>query len=179
MESERAICCIRTEMTNKVANIGVYYKLPCDCTLKNYNNGYIEKKYGIMFCETFIAFLSRTCIKTVGVVTSHRDVDVDEEVFMTMLFELGKTYPPDDALGNEWISEGAIHYMDRCDARLNHHEQKVRAILNAHTETKRKKESRKHREDALFGERKPVTWDDYEQGSRLPFLEVTKNWVII
>jgi hypothetical protein len=59
-----------------------------------------------MFCETFIAFLSRTCSKTVGFVTSHRDVDVDEEGFMTMMFELGKTYPPGDALGNEWISEG-------------------------------------------------------------------------
>jgi hypothetical protein len=72
-------------------------------------------------------------------------------------------------LGNEWISEGAIHYMDICDARRKHHEQKVRAILNAPPETKRKRENRVQREDALFGERKPVTWDDYEQGSRLPF----------
>jgi hypothetical protein len=59
-----------------------------------------------MFCETFISFLSRTCSKTIGVVTSHGDVDVDEEGFMIMMFELGKTYPPDDALGNERISEG-------------------------------------------------------------------------
>jgi hypothetical protein len=122
-----------------------------------------------MFCEKFIAFLSRTCSKTVGFVTSHGDVDVDEEGFVTMMFKLGKTYPPDDALGNEWISEGAIHDMDRCDARRKHHEQKVRAILKAPPETKRKRENRVQREDALFEERKPVIWDDYEQGSRLPF----------
>jgi hypothetical protein len=91
MESERALRCIRTEKTNKVTNIGVYYKLPCDCTLQNYYNGYIEKNYGRMSCETFIAFLSRTCSKTVGFVTSHGDVDVDEEGFVTMMFELCKT----------------------------------------------------------------------------------------
>jgi hypothetical protein len=125
-------------MTNKVTNLEVYYELPCDCKLKNYNNGYIEKKYSKMFCETFIAFLSRTCSKIVGFVTSHRDVDVDEEGFMTMMFKLGKTHPPDDALGIEWISEGAIYDMDRCDARRKQHEQKVRAILNAPPETKRK-----------------------------------------
>jgi hypothetical protein len=94
MESERAVRCIRTEKTNKVTNIGVYYKLPCDHTLQNYYNGYIEKKYGRMACETFIAFLSRTCRKKVGFVTSYGDVDVDGEGFMTMMFELGKTYPP-------------------------------------------------------------------------------------
>jgi hypothetical protein len=44
MESERALCCIRTEMTNKVTNLGAYYELPCDCTLQNYNKVYIEKK---------------------------------------------------------------------------------------------------------------------------------------
>jgi hypothetical protein len=43
MESERALRCIRTKMTNRVTNLGVYYELPCDCTLKNYNNGYIKK----------------------------------------------------------------------------------------------------------------------------------------
>jgi hypothetical protein len=59
--------------------------------------------------------------------------------------------------------------MDRCDARRKHHEQNVRAILNAPPETKRKREKRLQFEDALFGERKPVTWDDYEQGYRLPF----------
>jgi hypothetical protein len=59
--------------------------------------------------------------------------------------------------------------MDRCDARQKHHEQNVRAILNAPPEMKTKRENRKQCEDALFGERKPVTWDDYEQGSRLPF----------
>jgi hypothetical protein len=169
MESERALCCIRTEMTNKVTNLGVYYKLPCDCTLQNYNNGYIGKKYGTIFCETFIAFISRTCSKTVGFVTSHGDVDVGEEGFMTMMFELGRTYPPDDALGNAWISEGAIHDMDICDARRKHHEQKVRAILNAPPERKRKRENRVQHEGALLGERKPVMWDDYEQGYRLPF----------
>jgi hypothetical protein len=82
---------------------------------------------------------------------------------MTMVFDLGKTYPPDDALENEWISEGEIHDMDRCDARQKHHEQKVRVILNATPETKRKRENRVQRENALFGERNLVTWDYYEQ----------------
>jgi hypothetical protein len=85
MESERALRCIRTEMTNKVTNFVVNYELPCDCTLQNYNNGYIEKIYGTMFCETFIAFISRTCSKPVGFVTSHGDVDVDEEEFAKMM----------------------------------------------------------------------------------------------
>jgi hypothetical protein len=151
MESERALRCIRTEMKNKVTNLGAYYELPCDCTIQNYNNLYIDKKYGWMFCETFIAFLSRTCSKTAGFVTSHRDMDVDENGFMTMMFKLGKKYPPYDALGNEWISEGAIRDMDRCDARRKHHEQKVRAILNAPPETQRRIENRVQREDALFG----------------------------
>jgi hypothetical protein len=88
---------------------------------------------------------------------------------MTMLFELGNMYPPDDALGNEWISEGEIHDMDRCDAIRKNHEQKVRSILNAPPETKRKRENRVQHEDALFGEMKPVTWDDYEQGSCFTF----------
>jgi hypothetical protein len=96
-------------------------------------------------------------------------VDVDEEGFMTMMFQLGKMYPPDDALGNEWISEGAIYDMDRCDARRKHHGQQVRVIVNAPQETKRKRENRVQREDGLFGERKALTWDDYEQGYRLPF----------
>jgi hypothetical protein len=47
------------------------------------------------------------------------------------------------------------------------------------TKTKTKRENRVQRDDALFGERKPVTWDGYEQGSRLPFLEVTNNWMVI
>jgi hypothetical protein len=169
MESERSIRCIRTEMTNKVTNLGVYYELPCDYKLQNYNNGCIEKKYGVMFCEKFIAFPSRNCSKRVGFVTYQGDVDVDEEGFMTMMFELGKTNPTDDALGNEWIYEGSIHDMDRCDARQKHREQKVRAILNFPPETKRKRENRVQLEDALFGERKPVTWDDYEQGSLVHF----------
>jgi hypothetical protein len=83
----------------------------------NYNYGYIEKKYGKILCETFISFLSRTCIKTVGFVTSHGDIEVDEEGFMTMTFEAGKTYPPYDALGHEWVSEGDIHDMDTRTAR--------------------------------------------------------------
>jgi hypothetical protein len=74
-----------------------------------------------MFCETFIAFLSRTCRKTVGFLTSYGDVAVDKEGFMTMMFELGKTYSPGGALVNEWISEGKINDMDICDARQNHH----------------------------------------------------------
>jgi hypothetical protein len=80
-------------MTNRVTNLSVYYELPCDCTLQNYNNGYIEKKYGKMICGTFISYLARTCSKIVGFVTSHGDVevDVDEEGFMTMMFEAGKT----------------------------------------------------------------------------------------
>jgi hypothetical protein len=35
MESERGLHCIRTEMTNTVKNLGVYYELPCNCTLQN------------------------------------------------------------------------------------------------------------------------------------------------
>jgi hypothetical protein len=31
-----------------------------------------------MFCETFIAYLARTCSNTVGFVTSHGDVEVDK-----------------------------------------------------------------------------------------------------
>jgi hypothetical protein len=52
-------------------------------------------------CETFISYLARTCITTVGFVMSHEDVEVDEEGFMTMIFEAGKNYPPDDELGHE------------------------------------------------------------------------------
>ena len=42
MESERALRCIRTAHTY-ATNPTLYYSLPCDCTLQNYNNGYIEK----------------------------------------------------------------------------------------------------------------------------------------
>jgi hypothetical protein len=59
--------------------------------------------------------------------------------------------------------------MGRFYARQKNHEQNVRAILNAPPETKRKRENRVQHEDALLGERKPVMWDDYEQGYRLPF----------
>jgi hypothetical protein len=90
-------------MTNRVTNLGVYYEISCDYTIQNYNNGYIEKKYGNFFCESFISYLARTYSKTVGFVTSHGDVEVDEEGFMTMIFEAGKTYPPNDALGHEWV----------------------------------------------------------------------------
>jgi hypothetical protein len=58
-----------------------------------------------MFCETFIAFLSRTCSKTVGFVTSHGDVDVDKDGFTTIMFELGKTYPP---LTMRWAMNGSL-----------------------------------------------------------------------
>jgi hypothetical protein len=117
MYSKRDLRCIRIEMMNKATNLGVYYELPCDCTLQNYNNGYIEKKYGKMFCETFISYIARTCSKTVGFVTSHGDVGVDEEGCMAMMFESENTYPPDDALGHEWVSEGAIHDMDTREER--------------------------------------------------------------
>jgi hypothetical protein len=129
MESERALRCIRTEMTNIVTNIGVYYELPCDCTIQNYNNGYIEKKYGNIFCETFISYLARKCSKTVGFVASHGDVEVDEEGFMTMMFEAGKTYPPDDVLGHEWVSEGAMHGMDTRGAIQKLNEKRLKLLL--------------------------------------------------
>jgi hypothetical protein len=51
MESERALYFVRTEMTNKFTNLGVYYELPCDCTLQNYNNGYIEKSMEKCFAK--------------------------------------------------------------------------------------------------------------------------------
>jgi hypothetical protein len=82
-----------------------------------------------MFCETFISYLSRMCSKTVGFVTSHGDAEVDEEGFMTMMFEAGKTYPPDDALGHEWVSEGAIHDMDTREARQKVNEQNGKLLL--------------------------------------------------
>jgi hypothetical protein len=37
-------------------------------------------------------------------VTSHGDVEVDEEGFMKMMFEAGKTYPLYYDLGCEWVS---------------------------------------------------------------------------
>jgi hypothetical protein len=45
----------------------------------------------------------------------------------------------------------------------------MRAILNATPETKRKRENIVQHENALFGERNPIAWDDYEQGCCLPF----------
>jgi hypothetical protein len=157
-------------MTNRVTNLGVYYELTCDCTLQNYNNGYIEKKYRKMFCETCISYLARTCSITVGFVTSRGDVEVDEEGFMTMMLEAGKTYPPDDALGHELVSEGAIHDMDTREARQKLNERKVKAIIEAPPEKQRRMKDRQQRRgNALYGKRDPVTWDDYEQGCRLPF----------
>jgi hypothetical protein len=170
MESERALYCIRTEITNRVTNLGVYYEVPYYYTIQNYNNGYIEKKYGKMFCETFISYLARICSKTVGFVTSHGDVEVDEEGFMTMIFEAGKTYPPDDALGHEWISEGAIHDMNTQEARQKLDEQKVKSIIEAPPEKQKiMKDGQRRRADTLNGKRDPVTWDDYEQGCRVSF----------
>jgi hypothetical protein len=123
-----------------------------------------------MFCETFISYLARTCSKTVGFVTSHGDVEVDEEGFMTMMFEAGKTYPPDDALGHEWVSDGAIHDMDTRYARQKLNEQKVKAIIEAPPEKQRRMEDgQRRRADALYGKRDPVAWDDNEQGCQFPF----------
>jgi hypothetical protein len=107
-----------------MTNIGVYYELPCDYTLKNYNNCHIEKKYSKMFCETFISYLARKYSKIVGFVMSHRDVEVDEEGFITVMFEAGNTTPPGDALGHEWVYEGAIHDMDTREARQKLNEKK-------------------------------------------------------
>jgi hypothetical protein len=158
MESERALRCIRTEMTNRVTNLGVYYELPCDCTLQNYKNGYIRKKYGKMFCETFIYYLARTCSKTVDFVTSHGEIEVDKESFMTMMFEAGKTYPTDDALGHECVCEGSIHDMDTHDARQKLNELNVKAIIEAPPEKQRRmKDGQQRRADALYGKRDPVT----------------------
>jgi hypothetical protein len=157
-------------MTNIVTNLGVYYELPYDCALQNYNNGYIEKKYGKMFCETFISYLARTCSRKVGFLTSHGDVMVDEEVFVTMMFEAGNTYPPDDVLGHEWVSEGAIHDMETREARQKLNERKVKAVIEAPPEKQRRmKNSEQWRGNALYGKRDPVKWDDYEQGCWLPF----------
>jgi hypothetical protein len=47
---------------------------------------------------------------------------------MTMMFKLGKTYPPDVALAHKWILEGEIHDMDRRDARQKYNGQKAKAI---------------------------------------------------
>jgi hypothetical protein len=90
-----------------------------------------------------------------------------------MMLKLGKSYPPDDELDSEWIFEGEIHDTDRCNARQNHNEQKVKAILDAPPQKIRKMENKQQqRAGSLFGERKPVTWNEYEQGFSLqvPFL---------
>jgi predicted site-specific integrase-resolvase len=47
------------------------------------------------------------------------------------------TYPPNDALGHEWVSEGAIHDMDTREARQKLNEQKVKAIIEAPPEKQR------------------------------------------
>jgi hypothetical protein len=105
-----------------------------------------------MFCETFIAYIASTCSKRVGVVTSHGDVEVDEEGLMTMMFELVNTYPPDYAVGNKWIYKNAIHDMDRRDAIHKHDEQKVKSILDAPPPKRRNREHKQQQlADALFG----------------------------
>jgi hypothetical protein len=49
-----------------------------------------------------------------------------------MMFESGKTYPPDDALGHEWVSEGDIHdIMDTREAIQKLNEQNLKAIIEA------------------------------------------------
>jgi hypothetical protein len=74
-----------------------------------------------MYCETFISYLARTCSHTTGFLTSHGDIDVDEEGYTTMMFEEGKTFPPDDALdSSEGVSEGGIRDMESKRARLGH-----------------------------------------------------------
>jgi hypothetical protein len=84
-------------------------------------------------------------------VTSHGDVEVDEEGFMTMMFEAGKTYPPDDVLGHEWVSEGDIHDMDTREARQKLNEKKVKAIIEAPPEKQgRMKYRQQRRANALY-----------------------------
>jgi hypothetical protein len=89
IDIERALRCIRTDMTN-ITNICVYYELACNCILQNYNNGYLQKKYGGMYCETFISYLAKTCSQKAGLVTSQGNVDVDEEGYMAMMFKKEK-----------------------------------------------------------------------------------------
>jgi hypothetical protein len=89
---------------------------------------------------------------------------------MTTMFEAGNNYPTDDALGHEWVSEGDIHDMDTREARQKLNEQNLKAIIEEPTESQRRmKDGQRRRADALYGKRDPVTWDDYEQGCRLPF----------
>jgi hypothetical protein len=71
---------------------------------------------------------------------------------MTMIFEAGKTYPPYDALGHEWVSEGDIHDMDTREARQKLNEQNVKAIIEAHPEKRRiMKDGKQRRANALNG----------------------------
>jgi hypothetical protein len=56
------------------------------------------------FVKHSLPFYPGLSAKIVGFVTSHRDVDVDEEGFMTMMFELGKTYP----LMMRWAMNGSL-----------------------------------------------------------------------
>jgi hypothetical protein len=90
-----------------------------------------------MFCEAFIAFLSMTCRKTVRFVTYDGNVDVDEEGFMTMMFELGKTYPPDYALGNEWSLKG--QFMTWIDVMTEAPETKGEGYIKGASRSEKKK----------------------------------------
>jgi hypothetical protein len=102
-------------------------------------------------------------------VTSHGDIEVDEEGFMTMMFETGNTYPRDDALGHEWVSEVAIHDMDTCEARQKLNEQQVKAIIEAPPEKQRRMKDRQQlRANALHGKRDPFTWVDSVKLRPLP-----------
>jgi hypothetical protein len=64
----------------------------------------LKKTYGIMFLKHSLPLYPGLASKTVGFLTSHRDADVDEEGFMTMMFELGKTYP----LMIHWAMNGSL-----------------------------------------------------------------------
>jgi hypothetical protein len=60
--------------------------------------------------------------------------------------------------------------MDTREARQKLNEHKVKAIIEVPPEKQRRmKDGQRWRADALYGKRDPVTWDDYEQGCRLPF----------
>jgi hypothetical protein len=59
--------------------------------------------------------------------------------------------------------------MDTREAIQKLNEQKVKAIIEAPPEKQRMKDGQQRRDNALYGKRDPVTWDDYEQGCRLPF----------
>jgi hypothetical protein len=60
--------------------------------------------------------------------------------------------------------------MDIREARQKLNEEKVKAIIELPPEKQRIMKDRQQRHaNALYGKRDIVTWDDYEQGCRLPF----------